>query len=88
MAKLNKWVLIEAGHDEDDCDIDVGILQVLDSEEEAKEALRAQVEDDNYEDDDDCCENDISWDDNDTKVTITSSDDCDGWCKVYKIEEI
>lgn len=97
MTKLNKWVLIEAGHDEDERDIDVGILEVLDNEEEAKEALKEQVEewnerwggceDDEYDDE---CDNEdsISWSDNDTKVTITSGDDCDGWCKVYKIEEI
>lgn len=92
MTKLNKWVLIEAGHDEDDCDIDVGIIGVYDSEAEAKEELEATVED-NYgsgedEDDYDDCGYDISWSDNDTKVTITSGDGCSDWCKVYKIEEI
>lgn len=91
MTKLNKWVLIEAGHDEDDCDIDVGILQVLDNEEEAKEALKKQVEEWQQDgcDDDEVGDN-ISWNDDETEATITGNDDdyCSDWCKVYKIEEI
>lgn len=98
MTKLNKWVLIEAGHDEDEHDIDVGILRVLDSEKDAKEALKEQLSDwkqrwgrdDEEEDDDDDCndEDNISWNDDETEVTITSNDYCSDWCKVYKIEEI
>lgn len=108
MVKPNKWVLIEAGHDEDEHDIDVGILKVLDSEEAAKEALKEQLsdwkqrwgcdddddcihvpDDEDVDDDDDCDDDDnISWNDDETEVTITSNDDCSDWCKVYKIEEI
>ena len=104
MTKLNKWVLIEAGHDEDEHDIDVGILRVLDSEKDAKEALKEQLSDwkqrrgcddddivvpDDDECDDDCDDEDnISWNDDETEVTITSGDYCSDWCKVYKIEEI
>lgn len=92
MVKLNKWVLIEAGHDEDEHDIDVDVIGVYDSEAEAKEELEATVED-RYgsgedEDDYDDCTNDISWSDNDTKATITSGDDCDDWCKVFQIKKI
>ena len=80
MTELNKWVLIEAGHDEDEYDIDVNILAVFDNEEDAKEKLKAIA------DDHDGC--DISWNNEDTKVTITSGYDCDGWCKVYEIKKI
>lgn len=82
MTKLNKWVLIEAGHDEDEHGLDFDVLDFFDTKEEAKEALKEAVEE--WCDDD----NDISWDDEETKVTITSSDGCDNWCKAYKIEEI
>lgn len=80
MTELNKWVLIKAGHDEDEHDIDVYVVGVYDSEAEAKEELKAIV------DDHDGC--DISWNDEDTKVTITSGDDCDDWCKVYEVKKI
>ena len=63
MTKSNKWVLIEAGHDEDERDIDVGILQVLDSEEEAKEALKQDPDD---------VRND-SLEDNDLKENLTTA---------------
>ncbi len=106
MVKLNKWVLIEAGHDADDCDISVGVLEVLDNKRDAKKALKAQVadykqrwgysdddciaipDDDEDERNDDCCDDNFSWNDDETEVTITSGDDCDGWCKVYKVEKI
>ena len=106
MTKSSKWVLIEAGHDEDEHDISVGILKVLDSEEDAKKALKEQLsdwkqrwgydddcihvpDDEDVDDDDDCDDDDnISWNDDETEVTITSSDYCSDWCKVYKIEEI
>lgn len=108
MTKLNKWVLIEAGHDEDDRDISVGVLEVLDNKRDAKKALKAQVadwkqrwggcdddcidipnDDDDDEYDDDCDDEDnISWNDDETEVTITSNDDCSDWCKVYKVEKI
>ncbi len=89
MTELNKWVIVEAGHDEDEHDIDVDIIGVYDSEAEAKEELEATVEDryGSDEDEDDYA-NDISWNDEDTKVTITSGDDCDDWCKVYEIKKI
>lgn len=86
MTKLNKCALIKAGHDEGEYDIDIDVLGVFDNEEDAKKALKEQVED--YKDEGGYYENDISWDDNETKVTITSDDDYDGWCKVYKIEKI
>jgi len=111
MTKSSKWVLIEAGHDEDEHDISVGILKVLDSEEDAKKALKEQLSDWKqrwgYDDDDDCIhvpddddededvddddygeDDNISWNDDETEVTITSGDYCSDWCKVYKIEEI
>lgn len=108
MTKLNKWVLIEAGHDEDDRDISVGVLKVLDNKKDAKEALKEQLsdwkqrwgyddddddcihvpDDEDVDDDDDCDDDNISWNDDETEVTITSSDYCSDWCKVYKIEEI
>lgn len=89
MTELNKWVLIEAGHDEDEYDIDVNIIGVYDSEAEAKEELEATVEDryGSGEDEDDCV-NDISWSDDNTKATITDDECCVGWCKVYEIKKI
>jgi hypothetical protein len=80
MTELNKWIIVKAGHDEDEHDIDIYIVGVYDSEAKAKEELETVVN--SF----DGCE--ISWSDNDTKVTITSSDDCDDWCRVYEIKKI
>lgn len=88
MTELNKWVLIEAGHDEDEYDIDVNIIGVYDSEAEAKEELEATVEDRYGSGEDDDCTNDISRSDNDTKATITDDECCVGWCTVFQIKRI
>lgn len=89
MTELNKWVLIEAGHDEDEYDIDVNIIGVYDSEAEAKEELKTAV-DDRYgpEDEDDDWTNDVSWSHNYTKATITDDECCIGWCTVFQIKKI
>ena len=93
MTKLHKWVLIEAGHDEDEHDIDVGVLKVLDNKKDAKKALKEQVEKDQQErwggyEDEDFEGDEIGWNDDETEVTITSGDGCDNWCKKYKVEKI